>query len=49
MADDKKLINFLLDAKKMAEDANPFIKELLEQNPVFYQPIYGYIITFSSN
>ena len=49
MAEDKTLINFLLEAKKKAENANPAIKKIAEQDPTLYQPIYGYIITFSSN
>lgn len=49
MTEDKTLIDFLLEAKKKAEEANPDIKKLAEQNPTLYQPIYGYVITFSSN
>ena len=49
MVEDKTLTDFLLEAKKKAEDANPAIKKLAEQDPTLYQPIYGYVITFSSN
>jgi hypothetical protein len=49
MAEDKTLIDFLLEAKRKAEEANPDIKKLAEQDPTLYQPIYGYVITFSSN
>ncbi len=49
MIKNEKLIDFLLEAKKKAEDTNPAIKKLAEQDPTLYQPIYGYIITFSSN
>ena len=49
MVEDKTLIDFLLEAKKKAEEANPDIKKLAEQDPTLYQPIYGYVITFSSN
>lgn len=43
------LIDFMLDAKNKAEEINPDIKKLSEIEPVLYQPIYGYIISFSSN
>lgn len=49
MVEDKTLTDFLLEAKKKAEDANPIIKKIAEQDPMLYQPIYGYVITFSSN
>lgn len=49
MVEDRTLTDFLMEAKKKAEDANPGIKKLAEQDPTLYQPIYGYIITFSSN
>lgn len=49
MVEDKTLIDFLLEAKKKAEDENPAIKKLAEQDPTLYQPIYGYVITFTSN
>ena len=49
MAEDKTLIDFLLETKRKAEEANPDIKKLAEQDPTLYQPIYGYVITFSSN
>lgn len=43
------LTDFLKDAKKKAEEANPAIKKMVELDPTLYQPIYGYIIRFSSN
>jgi len=43
------LIDFMLDTKKKVEDRNPSIKKLSEIEPFLYQPIYGYIISFSSN
>ncbi len=49
MTDDNTLVDFLFDAKKKAEDANPAIKKMVDQDSMLYQPIYGYIITFSSN
>jgi hypothetical protein len=41
--------DFMIDAKKKAEEINPDIKKLSEIEPFLYQPIYGYIISFSSN
>lgn len=49
MAENKTLIDFLLDAKKKAEEAKPVINEIAEQDPMLYRPIYGYVIAFSSN
>ncbi|MEM0287950.1 MAG: hypothetical protein QXG05_07275 [Nitrososphaerota archaeon] len=49
MAKDKTLIDFLLEAKMKVEEANPDVKKLAEQDTTLYQPIYGYLITFSSN
>lgn len=46
---DKTLVDFLLEAKKKAEDANPAIKKIVDLDPTLYQPIYGYVITYSSN
>ena len=46
---DETLVDFLLNAKKKAEEQNPAIKKLGEQDSMLYQPIYGYVITFSSN
>jgi hypothetical protein len=46
---DKTLVDFLIEAKKKAEDANPNIKNIGELDPTLYQPIYGYIVTYSSN
>jgi len=46
---DETLIDFMIDAKKKAEEIIPYIKKLSEIEPFIYQPIYGYIISFSSN
>jgi hypothetical protein len=44
------LTDFMLNAKKKAEDRNPILKKLSEIEPIINEePIYGYIITFSSN
>jgi hypothetical protein len=46
---DVTLTDFMLKAKKKAEETNPDIKKLSEIEAALYQPIYGYIISFSSN
>ncbi len=43
------LVEFLSKAKKKAEESNPAIKDMGELDPTLYQPIYGYVITYSSN
>ena len=46
---EETLTDFMLEAKKKAEEINPNIKKFSEMEPTLYQPIYGYIISFSSN